>query len=218
MDFTHDHERTARIGMPETVFCENKSPEQIAEVIGALGGSKALFTRLAESKLAALPVALQSLLDYRVDSRTAFLNGTRPKLPRAAERRVGVVTAGTSDMGVAREATRTLEFLGAEFDLIADVGVAGLWRLQAQLERINKNKIVIVVAGMDAALGSVLGGLTGRPLIAVPASTGYGAARGGETALFSLLTSCAQGVTVVNIDNGFGAACAAFRILRLLDD
>jgi NCAIR mutase (PurE)-related protein len=126
---------------------------------------------------------------------------------------VAVVTAGTSDIPVAAEACRTLEFLGVKATCIVDVGVAGLWRLLERVDEITTCDVVIVVAGMDAALASVVGGLTGQPVIAVPTSTGYGAAADGDTALHAMLTSCAQGITVTNIDNGFGAACAANRIL-----
>jgi NCAIR mutase (PurE)-related protein len=148
-------------------------------------------------------------LDFDAESGTGFLHGTLQTRPGS----VSVVTAGTSDLQVANEAARTLEFLGIANACIADVGVAGLWRLQARIQEIRAADVVIAVAGMDAALTSVLGGLVAAPIIGVPTSTGYGAARNGETALNSMLCSCAQGVLVVNIDNGFGAACAAARIL-----
>ncbi|MEI3144631.1 MAG: nickel pincer cofactor biosynthesis protein LarB [Dakarella massiliensis] len=127
---------------------------------------------------------------------------------------VAIVTAGTSDAFVSHEAGRTLEYLGVRHEYFEDCGVAGLWRLEKRLPEINRHSVVIVCAGLDAAIASVLGGLTGKPLIAVPTSVGYGAARGGETALHSTLCSCAPGVTVMNIDNGYGAACAAVRILN----
>ena len=134
--------------------------------------------------------------------------------PPAGTARVAVVTAGTSDAGPAREAVRTLAFNGHATTLIMDIGVAGLWRLTERVDEIAAHPVVIAVAGMDAALPSVLGGLVGSLVIAVPTSTGYGAARGGETALASCLTSCAPGIVVCNIDNGYGAACAAMRMLR----
>ena len=124
------------------------------------------------------------------------------------------ITAGTSDVSVSREASRTLSYYGVPCLDIADVGVAGLWRLMERIEEIQRHRNVIVVAGFDAALPSVVGGLVPGLVIAVPTSTGYGVARGGETALFSSLVSCAPGVVVVNIDNGYGAACAAIRALR----
>ena len=130
-----------------------------------------------------------------------------------ADARVVIVTAGTSDSGPAREALRTLAFNGISATIIFDVGVAGIWRLMDRLDEIRRHDVIIAVAGMDAALVSVLGGLVAQPLIAVPTSTGYGAARNGETALAASLASCAAGVTVCNIDNGYGAACAVLRIL-----
>ncbi|KAG1648109.1 Pyridinium-3,5-biscarboxylic acid mononucleotide synthase [Nymphon striatum] len=147
----------------------------------------------------------QDALDYDVESRTARLGGRLPKRPGS----IAVIAAGTSDVPVAREAVRTLEFSGVEFAEFFDVGVAGLWRIEACIDEIRTHDAVIVAAGMDAALVSVLGGLLAAPIIAVPTSVGYGVATGGHTALNASLASCAQGVTVVNIDNGFGAACAA---------
>lgn len=152
-------------------------------------------------------------MEYDAESATAIMHGCLP----AREGTVAVVTAGTSDLTVAAEAHRTLGFLGFTTNLIADVGVAGLWRLLERVDEITAYDVVIVVAGMDAALASVMGGLTGQPIIAVPTSTGYGVAADGESALRSMLTSCAQGIAVTNIDNGFGAACAANRILLALN-
>jgi NCAIR mutase (PurE)-related protein len=149
-------------------------------------------------------------LDFDAMSGTAFLNGTMPR----RDARVGIVAAGTSDRSVALEAQRTLQFLGIDATLYIDVGVAGLWRLLDRLEDLRREAALIVVAGMDAALASVVGGLVACPIIGVPTSTGYGAARGGDTALAAMLASCAQGVLVTNIDNGFGAACGAARIMR----
>jgi NCAIR mutase (PurE)-related protein len=128
----------------------------------------------------------------------------------------GIVTAGTSDLAVAREAARALAFNGFEAPIIADVGVAGLWRLTRRLEEIRRWKVVIGVAGMEGALFSVVGGLVSAPVIAVPTSVGYGVAHGGTTALHAALAGCAPGVVVVNIDNGFGAAAAAIKILNAL--
>ena len=137
-------------------------------------------------------------------------------MPDWDERRYHPFAAGTSDASVASEAARTLTFSGVKCQTIVDVGVAGLWRLEARLDEIRQADIVIAVAGMDAALVSVLGGLVAAPVIAVPTSVGYGVAAGGSAALHSSLASCAQGVTVVNIDNGFGAACAAVRMLSMI--
>jgi NCAIR mutase (PurE)-related protein len=210
----HDHDRLQRIGMPEAVLCGTKTVEQVVSIVDELAAATTeprLLTRLADEQLAALaPTVVERLDDDRV-SRTAMLNGTLPARPG----HVVIVAAGTSDASVALEAARTLAFSGVGHETIVDVGVAGLWRLEARLDEIRAADIVIAVAGMDAALVSVLGGLVAAPVIAVPTSVGYGVATGGTAALHSALASCAQGVTVVNIDNGFGAACAAVRMLSL---
>ncbi len=211
----HDHERLQRVGMPEAVLCGTKSVEQVRSIAIELAESTSdprLLTRLGDDQLAALPTSVVERLDDDRLSRTAMLNGTLP----ARAGKVAVVAAGTSDASVAAEAARTLEFSGVEHEMIVDVGVAGLWRLEARLDDIRSADIVIAVAGMDAALVSVLGGLVAAPVIAVPTSVGYGVATGGTAALHSALASCAQGVTVVNIDSGFGGACAAVRMLSLL--
>jgi len=201
--------------MPEAVLCGTKSVEQVVAIVDELAATDGprLLTRLTAEQLDALAPDIASRLDDDRHSRTAFLNGTLP------ERRgvVVVVAAGTSDAGVAAEAARTLEFSGVHCRTIVDVGVAGLWRLEERLDDIRAADIVIAVAGMDAALVSVVGGLVAAPVIAVPTSVGYGVAAGGTAALHSSLASCAQGIAVVNIDNGFGAACAAVRTLSLLD-
>ncbi|MGA9277900.1 nickel pincer cofactor biosynthesis protein LarB [Ilumatobacter sp.] len=215
MTHQHDHDRLARIGMPEAVLCGTKSVDQVVAIVGELARSTSdprLFTRITDDQLDALPAALLDRLAVDPLSRTAMLNGRLPTRPG----RVTVVAAGTSDASVAAEAVRTLEFSGVACEMIVDVGVAGLWRLEARLDDIRAADVVIAVAGMDAALVSVLGGLVASPLVAVPTSVGYGVATGGTTALHSSLASCAQGVTVVNIDNGFGAACAVVRMLSLL--
>jgi pyridinium-3,5-biscarboxylic acid mononucleotide synthase len=209
-----DHDRAARVGLPEAVLCEGKTDEQLRAVVSALRErppAPALFTRMAGDQRVVVEHAAGCELDFDTDSGTAFLHGRQP----ARSGCVAVVTAGTSDLGVAREAVRTLEFLGINGTCIADVGVAGLWRLEARLDAIRTADVVIVVAGMDGALASVVGGLVSAPVIGVPTSTGYGVARDGETALHTMLCSCAQGVLVANIDNGFGAACAAARILAI---
>lgn len=202
--------------MPEAVLCGPKSARQVRSIVEELAGSThepLLLTRLADDQLAALPADLVARLDDDRVSQTAFLNGVCPRRRGS----VAVVAAGTSDASVAAEAARTLTFSGVASELIIDVGVAGLWRLEARLDDIRRADVVIVVAGMDAALVSVVGGLVGAPIVAVPTSVGYGVATGGGTALNSALASCAQGVTVVNIDSGFGAACAAVRMTGLLD-
>ncbi|RAP41659.1 circadian phase modifier CpmA [Rhodovulum viride] len=202
-----DHDRPRRIGQPEAILCEGKALADLDAILGALPGRPTLLTRLAPERHAALAAPPK---DYDPASRTAIVNGCLP----ARTGRVRVVTAGTGDLPVALEALRTLRFGGLSPDLIADIGVAGLWRLEEQIESIRDSDAVIVVAGMDGALVSVIGGLVGVPVIGVPTSVGYGAAEGGRTALNAMLASCAQGVLVCNIDNGFGAASAVLRILE----
>ncbi len=211
--YTPDVARRARVGLDEAVYCASKTASQIAVILAdaRARGASMLLTRLDADKLAVLPPDFRDAMDYDPDSRTAF-SGSAPTVSGAAQ--VAVVTAGTSDVGVAREAVRTLAHHGHAAREIHDVGVAGLWRLLERVEELTAFRVVIVAAGMDAALPSVVGGLVPGAVIAVPTSAGYGVAAGGETALRSVLTSCAPGVTVVNIDNGYGAACAAVRILR----
>lgn len=209
--------RSERVGFGEAVFCEQKSAEQIERILQLAvdAGSALLLTRLDAQTFSALGAALRDRLDYDPASLTAFLDHVVGD--GQTDARVVIVTAGTSDAGPAREALRTLAFNGLSATIIFDVGVAGIWRLMDRLEEIRRHDVIIAVAGMDAALVSVLGGLVAQPLIAVPTSTGYGAAREGETALAASLVSCAAGVTVCNIDNGYGAACAALRILGRLE-
>jgi len=202
-----------RIGMPEAVLCEPKSDAELTQVLVDLcgAGGPVLLTRLDPARLGRLPDDLVDQLDLDPVSCTAILGGCLPERPGL----VGIAAAGTSDRRVAAEVARTLEFSGIDHDMFIDIGVAGLWRLEAHLDQLRAVDVVIAVAGMDAAMVSVLGGLVSAPVIAVPTSVGYGVAEGGTTALHSALASCAQGVTVVNIDNGFGAACAAVRMLSL---
>jgi len=212
-EFDLDLLRAERVGLDEALFCAGKSDGQINRIVEAVAaaGRSMLLTRLEASRHASFDERVRSLLDYDPVSRTAFLGARRPARETA---RVAVVCAGTSDLSVSREAARTLEYYGEKVSEFNDVGVAGLHRLLDRIAGIRDHEVVIAVAGMDAALVSVLGGLVKAPVIAVPTSVGYGAARGGETALAASLASCAAGVTVVNIDNGFGAACAAMRILN----
>ena len=212
-EFTLDFARADRIGLEEAVFCAGKSPAQIDAILAAAAGRAARFllTRLDPDKHAALAAVHRAALDYCPVSRTAVFG-----VARAVEgpARIAVVAAGTSDVPVAREALRTLAYQGRAATLFADVGVAGLWRLTRRLEEIRAHPVVICVAGMDAALPSVLGGLVAGAVIGVPTSVGYGVAEGGRTALDAMLASCAPGLAVVNIDNGYGAACAALRLLH----
>ena len=209
-DFKIDWAREQRTGVAEALMCEGKTPGQIDAILGDAGERKLLLTRLSAEKLAALRGSHQGHLDYDPLSRTAYW-GVVPPAPSAG---ACVVCAGTSDLPIAREAARTLEFFGYQGPIIADVGVAGLWRLMERLEEIRRFPVVIAVAGMEGAMFSVLAGLTESVVIAVPSSVGYGVAAGGQVALHSALASCAPGVLTVNIDNGYGAACAAIKILR----
>ena len=210
-----DTDRDRRIGLPEAVFCEGKplrALHTLLERFALQDAEPILFTRLSPEIFSALPESLRNAYDYDAVSRTAY-NRTKP--PRQAGK-VAVVSAGTADGAVAREVSRTLEYLGWQAERFEDCGVAGLWRIQAAIGEINSADVVIVVAGLDAALASVVGGLTNKPLFAVPTSVGYGIAEHGKTALSSMLASCAPGIGVMNIDNGYGAACAAARVLRAI--
>lgn len=209
-----DAARRARIGLAEAILCEGKTPAQIAAICADArkDGHPVLMTRLDSTVFAALPPEVRGEADYDALSRTALL-GPPPAAVGAS--RIAVVTAGTSDLGVSREAVRTLAAYGETATEWADIGVAGLWRLLERLDDLKRFSVVIVVAGMDGALFSVIGGLLPGAIIAVPTSTGYGMSAKGETALRAALASCAPGILVTNIDNGYGAACAALRILRL---
>ncbi len=210
-----DHARSSRIGLPEAVFCEGKPYGALRELLAQFGrdsGHPILFTRLAPEIFFSMPQEIQDQYDFHALSRTAFGS----TLPERTKGSVSIISAGTSDGFVIWEAARTLQYLGIRHYVFEDCGVAGLWRLTERLDEINACSAVIVVAGLDAALASVLGGLTPRPVFGVPTSVGYGAARGGETALASMLTSCAPGIGVLNIDNGYGAACAAARVINVL--
>ncbi|MFH1378088.1 MAG: nickel pincer cofactor biosynthesis protein LarB [Planctomycetota bacterium] len=208
-----DADRMARCGQPEIIFGESKQPETLVSITRAQAAKNSLvfITRISDAGFDALMTAFGDAMDYDKLSRTALMNA--PSIDETLGA-VAVVCAGTSDLPVAAEACRSLEAFGIAYDRIADVGVAGIHRLFGQLERIRKASVVIAVAGMEGALPSVIGGLVSSPVIAVPTSVGYGAAFDGLAALLGMLTCCAQGVTVVNIDNGFGAASAAARILR----
>lgn len=210
-----DYGRAARTGLPEAVFGEGKSPEALLELFGKFADeteNPILFTRIAPDFFQSLPEEIKPKYQYHALSRTAFA-AARPENPHG---RVAVVSAGTADGQSTWEAAKTLEYLGYKHKVFEDNGGSGLWRLADKLNEINGFEVIIIVAGLDAALASVMGGLTAKPVIAVPTSVGYGMAKNGETALNSMLVSCAQGVMVTNIDNGFGAACAAARIINLL--
>ena len=208
-----DHHRELRQGVPEVVLGESKSLEQLKTILTAMAGrgGNILVTRLNSEKATALCSQFPEA-EYDVDARTFCL--VQQPIENSGQGKVLVVCAGTSDIPVAREATITARMLGNEVEELIDVGVAGIHRLLARGEQLQKAAVIIVVAGMEGALHSVIGGLVAVPVIAVPTSVGYGAAFGGIAALLGMLNSCASGVTVVNIDNGFGAAFAANRINR----
>ena len=214
-EFKVDFERGARIGLDEALFCESKTVDQISAIVDAVRAKtgRMLLTRLDQSKYEALVARHGAQLEYDSLSRTAILGHLHPTLFTAP---VAIVMAGTSDLPVGREAARTLAFAGQPYREYTDIGVAGLWRLFERIEDIRLSLVVIVAAGMDAALVSVVGGLVSSPVIALPTSVGYGVAQGGVAALHAALASCAPGISVVNIDNGYGAACAALRISRAM--
>lgn len=210
-----DTARPQRIGLPEAVFCEGKPRRALHTLLQRFAQDKntpILFTRLSEEIFFSFEEGITRAYDFDALSRTAW----NAQLAPHACGKVAIVSSGTADSRVAREVSRTLTYLGWTCERFEDCGVAGLWRIQSVIDDINQADVVVVAAGLDAALASVLGGLTNRPLIAVPTSVGYGVAQGGQAALSSMLSSCAPGVAVMNIDNGYGAACAAARILNTL--
>jgi NCAIR mutase (PurE)-related protein len=208
-----DHHRTLRLGFPEVVLGEGKRPEQIVGIVRRLllANENAFVTRVRPE------VALEvraSVPELRYAELARTLSYEHAPIPVMDTEPVAVVTAGTSDIPVAEEALETLRICGVPAERVFDVGVAGIHRLLGSLDALGRAPAVIVAAGMEGALPSVVGGLIGAPVIAVPTSVGYGTALSGFTALLGMLTSCASGVTVVNIDNGFGAAVAVVRMLR----
>jgi len=207
-----DHHRVLRQGHPEVVFCEGKTAEQVVAIAQSLvaAGGGFLGTRANEAVATALRVQFPGM-QWNPLGRTVYLPPETGTVRKTGT--ILVVTAGTSDLSVAEEAAVTAEAFGHGVVRLPDVGVAGLHRLLSANDRLQEADVVIVVAGMEGALPSVVGGLVRVPVIAVPTSVGYGASFGGLAALLAMLNSCAAGVTVVNIDNGFGAAAAASRIL-----
>jgi NCAIR mutase (PurE)-related protein len=208
-----DHHRALRNGLPEVIFGEGKSAAQIIAIAQRqqAHGDDILVTRLCADTAAQVRAAIPAL-QYAADARIAYLRQSPPAV--SAVGTIAVVAAGTADLPVAEEAVVTAEMIGNPVQRLYDVGVAGLHRLFAHFEELRRANVLIVVAGMEGALPSVIGGLVDRPVIAVPTSVGYGASFGGLAALLAMLNSCAAGVTVVNIDNGFGAAVAASLINR----
>jgi NCAIR mutase (PurE)-related protein len=211
-----DHHRALRLGFPEVVFCEGKTVAQTVEICARLAarGHGFLATRADDAKQDALAQAFANA-DVNKLARTVHLRGP----PSEAAKTYGpvlIATAGTGDIPVAEEAAVTARAFGNPIEQLYDVGVAGIHRLFRESDTLGRAGVIIVVAGMEGALPSVIGGLVSVPVIAVPTSVGYGASFGGLAALLGMLNSCASGITVVNIDNGFGAACAATRINQLI--
>ncbi len=206
-----DTHRAVRTGMPEVVYCPGKSNDQVAQIMLRLSehSNRVLATRAAPEQFAAVQALLPSAVYHPLPRLITV--GTPPD-PIHPERYVAVLTAGTADTPVGEEAALTLEWAGSRVERIYDVGVAGLHRLLGHLETVQRANALVVCAGMEGALTSVVAGLVSRPVVAVPTSIGYGTAFGGVAALLTMLNSCAGGVAVVNIDNGFGAACYAHRI------
>ena len=214
-DATVDHHRALRCGFAEVILCEGKTPEQVlvvAERIAARGQT-VLGTRAAEGHAALLRAHFPETRYEPVGRTLVVPRDPPPPLPGT----VLMISAGTSDLPVLREAATTARVFGCEVEELADVGVAGLHRLLAATDSIHAASVLVVVAGMEGALPTVVGGMTDRPVIAVPTSIGYGASFGGIAALLGMLTSCASGVTVVNIDNGFSAAVTAAMINRKIE-
>jgi len=211
-----DTHRAVRRGIPEVVLGLGKTPEQLVGISRALlaRGQRVLVTRVEPAGVEAM-LELPGAVHHDVARCVTVAPEGEPVFPEPTGGTVGIVTAGTSDLPVAEEARVSAEALGNRVDLIVDVGVAGLHRLLAVRDRLQEARVLVVVAGMEGALPSVVAGLVDRPVIAVPTSIGYGAAFEGMAALLGMLSSCSAGVTVVNIDNGFGAAFAATLMNRL---
>ena len=208
-----DHHRALRTGMPETIFAEGKTPAQVAGIFAhmAAAGGNVLATR-ASHKVFEAVVAKAPQAVYHTTARAITLEQTEAV---AGKGMIGVICAGTSDLPVAEEAAVTARLMGNTVDLIADVGVAGIHRLMAQKDALQAARVLVVCAGMEGALPTVVAGMVKAPVIAVPTSVGYGASFGGVAALLGMLNSCAPNVSVVNIDNGFGAASIASLINHL---
>lgn len=208
-----DTDRPRRTGMPEVIFCPGKTSEQVIKIIQSLrdAGQNVLATRASEEMARAVIAALPEVMHH--PSARALTLEIKPR--GAAFGAVAVLSAGTADLPVAEEAALTAEWMGANVTRIFDVGVAGLHRLLKHLPSLREQRALVVVAGMEGALPSVVGGLVQCPIVAVPTSVGYGMNLGGIAALLAMLNSCAPGITVVNVDNGFGAGVAAALINRV---
>lgn len=214
-EYNLDMDRESRLGFPEVVYGRDKSTDLLRSILSEYQeqGKNALASRVQEEKGQAL---LETFPNAFFDSLSGSFLLRKNELDDDSSR-VGIICAGSSDLHAVNEAYYTLNLLNEPAECINDVGVAGLHRLLNRLDDLKKFQVLIVVAGFEGALPSVVGGLLKQPIIAVPTSIGYGVAEGGQSALNAMLTSCANGITVTNIDNGYGAAMAAFRIVQLLD-
>jgi pyridinium-3,5-biscarboxylic acid mononucleotide synthase len=208
-----DHHRELRTGYPEIIYCAGKTTDQVKEIFRVMSAKEnnVIGTRANSEMYETVRSILPAAVYYPV-ARIISLQNKKPPVP---ESRIAVITAGTSDMPVAEEASITAELLGNNVLRIYDAGVAGIHRLVDKLPEIRNCRVIIVIAGMEGALASVVGGLVDKPVIAVPTSVGYGANFGGISALLAMLTSCSTGITVVNIDNGFGAGFSASMINKM---
>jgi len=208
-----DHHRSLRMGMPEVIFGQGKAPAQVTQIFSRLAkhGGNVLVTRASEKQFAAVK-SKNSKAEYRELACAIVLRKDKKKYGKGV---IAVVSAGTSDIPVAEEAVVTAEIMGNDVEHLYDVGVAGIHRLLANREALTRARVIVVCAGMEGALPSVVGGMVGVPVIAVPTSVGYGAAFKGVAALLGMMNSCASNVSVVNIDNGFGAGYVASLINRL---
>jgi NCAIR mutase (PurE)-related protein len=208
-----DNHREMRTGYPEIIYCAGKTTEQVKEIVRVMSEreNNVIGTRASQE----MYDSVKSIIPEAVFYPVARIISVQKKKPASPETQIAVITAGTSDMPVAEEAAITAELLGNKVLRIYDSGVAGIHRLVDKLPEIRSCRVIIVIAGMEGALASVVGGLVDKPVIAVPTSVGYGANFGGISALLAMLTSCSTGVTVVNIDNGFGAAFAASMINKM---
>ena len=211
-----DHHRGLRIGMPEVIYCQGKTVVQIKKIIQSMNraGHSVLATKLSKDSFRKLKPSLPKVSEYNKIAQTLVIEKNKQ---RKRSGLIIIISAGTSDIPIAEEASVTAQLLGSRIETLFDVGVAGIHRLLDNLEQIRKARVVIVVAGMEGALASVVGGLVDKPIIAVPTSIGYGTSFGGVSALLTMLNSCAPGIAVVNIDNGFGAGSMAHRINILGD-
>lgn len=210
-----DHHRQMRNGYPEVIYCEGKTNEQFKAIVEIMlkKDSTILATRADNDKYLAIK-GLSQKIKYYEDARVIVVND-KDNNDNKSKRKILVVTGGTSDIPVAEEAAITAQTFGNTVERLYDVGVAGIHRLLSNMDKLNEASVVIAVAGMEGALASVVGGLVDKPVIAVPTSVGYGASFGGVAALLAMLNSCASGVGVVNIDNGFGAGYLASTINRI---